>query len=370
MLEEDEGEFYQAYILNPSSKLTVVQLGAAEKIDSLISQLRKDLQSQSSRVDISTKSLSEAIFGPLQKLGIKEKTIYMTLDGNLQSIPISLVRGYLGEEKQIRLLSTSKDLIGLKNPIQKFSQKPVVVSNPTFNLELKNTSFQNQGTTLSTLRGWDGRLYGNHYLEQKGEQVNKLPTLHLYEDQATSDAVLAVSSPKILHIATHGFYYPPLRQNESKNPLSIPEYNQLDNPLVRSGIVLAGANNSANAGGDDGILTALELLSLDLDATKLVILSACDTGRGDNVSGEGLFGLQRALKIAGARSTILSLWQVDDTATAAFMTYFYEQINKGLGTDKSLFNTQSYFKNHPIPAWMHPFYWSAFQLVGDWRPID
>ena len=97
--------------------MTVVQLGAAEKIDSLISQLRKDLQSQSSRVDISTKSLSEAIFGPLQKLGIKEKTIYMTLDGNLQSIPISLVQGYLGE-KQIRLLSTSKDLIGLKNPFR------------------------------------------------------------------------------------------------------------------------------------------------------------------------------------------------------------------------------------------------------------
>ena len=96
----------------------------------------------------------------------------MTLDGNLQSIPISLVRGYLGEEKQIRLLSTSKDLIGLKNPIQKSTQKSVVISNPSFNLELKNTSFQNQGTKLSTLRGWDGTVIWHQYPEQK-KKVNK-----------------------------------------------------------------------------------------------------------------------------------------------------------------------------------------------------
>ena len=143
----------------------------------------------------------------------------MTLDGNLQSIPISLVRGYLGEEKQIRLLSTSKDLIGLKNPIQEFSQKPVVVSNPTFDLELKNTSFQNQGTTLSTLRGWDGTVIWQPLpgTKKEGEQVNKLLNgLHLYEDQATSDAVLAVSSQKFFILQHMGFTIPHSGRTKAK----------------------------------------------------------------------------------------------------------------------------------------------------------
>ena len=373
ILEKDEGEFYQAYILKPNGELTVVQLGTAEKIDDTISQIRKALQNQSPKIKIITQRLSEIIFAPLQKYGMKGETIYMTLDGSLHSMPISLMQEHLAEDEQVRLISASKDLISLKNKSRKSSQKSVVVSNPTFDLQLKKTTFENQREELSTLRGWDEiaswkPLPGT---KKEGQKVNQLlGGLHLYEDQATSDALLAVSSPKILHIATHGFYRSSPRQNNNQSDILSPEYNQLDNPLVKSGIVLAGANNPENVGDDDGILTALELLSLDLDGTKLVTLSACDTGIGEDVFGEGLFGLQRALSIAGARSMILSLWQVDDTATAAFMKHFYEQINKSMAIDQALFITQSHFKNHPIPAWRHPFYWSAFQLIGDWRPIN
>ena len=373
VLEEDEGEFYQAFMLKPTGQLVVVQLGAAEKIDKKIKQLRTALLNQSTAAESISRELSEIIFNPLSRHGLEGKTIYLTLDGNLQSVPISMMQKSLPKTRQVRLISASKDLVNLKHPSKRIALQPVIISNPTFDLTLKKKEIETQAPKQSKLRGWDKSVTWQLLpgTKKEGEKVSQLINgLHVSEEAATTSAVLGVSSPKILHIATHGFYYPSPATRKSNSSLAWPEYNQLDNPLVRSGIVLAGANNPTNAGENDGVLTALELLSLDLEGTKLVTLSACDTGRGDNISGEGLFGLQRALNIAGTRSMILSLWQVDDAATAAFMSYFYEQANKGIGIDEALAKTQSYFQEHPIPAWRHPFYWSAFQLIGDWRPIS
>jgi hypothetical protein len=141
--------------------------------------------------------------------------------------------------------------------------------------------------------------------------------------------------------------------------------------MLRSGLVLAGANQPNADPSDDGYLTAAEAAKLQLDGTELVVLSACATGQGDIRSGEGVYGLQRALTVAGARSTLLSLWKVDDKATAEFMVRFYKRLKAGEPRSDALAATQKEFRDGKtgIPGWSDPFYWAAWQLVGDWRSI-
>ena len=145
---------------------------------------------------------------------------------------------------------------------------------------------------------------------------------------------------------------------------------RIENPLLRSGIVLAGANQPNSNPNDDGYLLALEVAKLEWQGTELAVISGCESGKGDIQSGEGVYGLKRAIAVAGARSSLLSLWKVDDRSTAAFMKSFYQRLKKGEGRADALAATQKEFKNHSIPGWRHPYVWAAFQLSGDWRPID
>ena len=169
-------------------------------------------------------------------------------------------------------------------------------------------------------------------------------------------AVQEQESPKVLHIASHAYF--------------LPDQEKGENPLLRSGIVLAGANEPESNPKDDGYLTALEITKLDWQGTELVVISGCESGKGDIQSGEGVYGLKRAIAVAGARSSLLSLWKVDDRATAAFMKKFYQKLIKGEGRADALAATQKEFRNHSIAGWRHPYVWAAFQLSGDWGPIQ
>ena len=159
-----------------------------------------------------------------------------------------------------------------------------------------------------------------------------------------------------MHIASHAYYL-------NNNALEI-------NSLLKSGIVLAGANHPELNPQDDGYLTALEISKLNWIGTELVVISACESGLGDIESGEGVYGIKRSISVAGARSSLLSLWKVQDSATAAFMESFYKKLINKEGRADALASTQKEFRNHPIEAWRHPNVWAAFQLSGDWRPID
>jgi len=134
--------------------------------------------------------------------------------------------------------------------------------------------------------------------------------------------------------------------------------------------VLAGANQPTLDPNDDGYLTSAEALNLNLKGTELVVLSACSTGQGDVRTGEGVYGLQRSLTVAGARSTLLSLWKVEDAATAEFMVRYYKRLKAGEARSDALAAVQKEFRDGAIPAWKHPYYWAAWQLVGDWKPIQ
>jgi CHAT domain-containing protein len=187
----------------------------------------------------------------------------------------------------------------------------------------------------------------------------------LLEGAAASETRFKQEAPgkRVLHLATHGFF---VGETCAEKPAA-------GNPLLLSGLVLAGANRlakaPAKAQADDGILTAEELASLDLSAADLVVLSACDTGRGEVSIGEGVFGLRRALEIAGAHSVVMSLFPVPDRQAGRFMDRFYHARLAGRpipdAARSATLQALQDLRRAERPA--HPYYWAGFVTAGDWR---
>lgn len=140
-----------------------------------------------------------------------------------------------------------------------------------------------------------------------------------------------------------------------------------ENVLLRSGLALAGANQGDDGQGEDGIFTALEASGLDLQGTRLVVLSACETGSGEVQNGEGVYGLRRALVLAGAESQVISLWRVDDDATCRLMIDFYENLKSGMGRSEALRQVQLNLLKSSDHG--HPRFWAGFILSGQWAPL-
>ncbi len=189
------------------------------------------------------------------------------------------------------------------------------------------------------------------------------------EDQLKS--LCGFSSPKIIHIATHGYYIPELKRKEKIDFIPIgngAQFTSSVNPLLRTGLILAGANNKwvnniEIDGADDGILTALEISNLNFLNTDLVVLSACETGLGDINGSEGVYGLQRAFRLAGVKRMIVSLWQVPDSETAEMMEYFYSSLmNEKKGYYDAFRAAQNKMKQkYPFS----PIKWAGFVLIGE-----
>jgi CHAT domain-containing protein len=158
----------------------------------------------------------------------------------------------------------------------------------------------------------------------------------------------------MLHIASHGFFLPDARVNG-------------ENPLLRAGLALAGANLPHET-NESGILTALEASSLNLWGTQLVTLSACDTGVGEIRNGEGVYGLRRSFVLAGAESMVMSLWPVSDSVARETMVAYYTGLRAGLGRGDALRQAKLALLRRKIRQ--HPFYWASFIQSGDWTSLD
>jgi CHAT domain-containing protein len=204
-------------------------------------------------------------------------------------------------------------------------------------------------------------------------------TLVLGGDSA-SESVFKSLAPghRVLHLATHGFFLDgdcvPATSAAGERGVAAAASTRLleESPLLRSGLVLAGANRrtEASAGDDDGMLTAEEIAGLDLSSAQWTVLSACDTGRGDWQAGEGVLGLRRAFQVAGARTVILSLWPVIDTVAADWMTALYKRKfveNASTASAVRGANRTLLAARRAAGQSTHPLYWSGFIATGDWR---
>ena len=203
-------------------------------------------------------------------------------------------------------------------------------------------------------------------------RINKYEPVVIKGWMAKEDAIKAMNgkkSPPVLHIATHGFFFDDPQKANTENyadeSVEGKTFQLSDNSLFRSGLLFAGANETWKGKyieglEDDGILTAYEVSNLYLPNTKLVVLSACETALGDIKGSEGVYGLQRAFKMAGVKNLVMSLWKVPDTETAEFMQLFYKNMFESKAIDQSFYKTQTIMKNKYRDD---PYKWAAWILL-------
>jgi CHAT domain-containing protein/tetratricopeptide (TPR) repeat protein len=405
---------YLALLLRPDGMIRAIPLGEAAPIDAAVaaavaaSAVREGQPEAPEKLAV----VSRLVLAPLQRelMGVRE--LFLSPDGELNRLPFAALpvagpKGggiadgpitadgkTLGDAVALRLLTTGRDLLRLQQPA-KAGAAPVLIANPDFNAASRSakggaSAAASTATGPSVLRGGQQRSPGVRGLtawqplggtEQEARQLAPLLCggAVISGPAATASVVLAQRAPRILHIATHGFFLADqapasgtatgARSGGAPSEGSAAAAPTREDPLQRSGLVFAGANQPDANPNDDGYLTAAEATAMDLEGTELVTLSACETGLGGVRSGEGVYGLQRSLAVAGARSTLLSLWKVDDYLTITFMERYYNRLKTGQGRADALRDTQKEFrgdknsKHHDIRVW------GAFQLSGDWRAL-
>ena len=301
------------------------------------------------------------------------KTIYISLSGVLYQLSFPIITA--NEPFNIICLSSTRKIL----PSQIFdkilsSKEAILYGDINYNETSKVSSEYSQMnflhqpnlTNFVTRSGFQPLPYTKIEIEKIFNILSKdkYKVMKMVGSFATEESFNSMPSylPNILHIATHGFYFPPSQTNNEfwLSSLSGNSSFESQNPLFRSGLLLAGANKySKKTSRNDGIITAYEISKLDLSYTDLVVLSACETGLGDIKGDEGVFGLQRAFKLAGVNSIIMSLWKIPDQQTAELMQYFYKFYISGKSKNESLKLAQKRISlKYP-----NPYYWAAFVLI-------
>lgn len=340
--------------------------------------------------------LTALVWRPLQQELQGIRRIFFSPAGALHNIGIEYAPGM--EDYEMYRLSTTREIIDKKNITAPFAQSdlPAYLYGGVDYNSLPLTQGQSAKTTGDTgdrslniqlhralidrlnLRGADVGLSDLPGTKKEVEDIKRLfdncrQTSTLYTGtQATESSVKRISGhpPYILHIATHGFYF-----TKTQSQVQLPIYQQFfhertdyeDKALSRSGLFFAGANTlkdqAISLEADDGILTAQEVSRLDLRGLGLVVLSACKTGNGEISQGEGVFGLQRGFKKAGAQALVMSLWEVNDTATQILMTAFYDNLLQRQSKRDAFRHAQQHLIKADNGRYDSPKYWAAFILL-------
>lgn len=381
-------EQYAAYVIGPAGEPRAIELGDAGPIDEAVFKLREAL-SDPERKDAKSlsRALDEKIMRPLRPLLGSSKRLVVSPDGTLNFIPFEALADengkFLIETWSVSYVTSGRDLFrwGQRNASR---SGPVIVANPAFGEIVKRPAGEGNSASRGVDRTGISRL-GFTPLSGTAQEaqaiMNKLSKATLYAgDDADKKRLLTVAGPKILHVATHGFFLGDSVEQAAAHtrgftlegeapPAAVQTVENLDkravdkpSPLLRSGLALARANARGEA-RSDGILTALEASSLDLEGTKLVVLSACETGLGQARSGEGVEGLRRAFVLAGAETTVMSLWKVDDEATRDMMVDYYQRLEAGGGRSEAMREVRLAMLGNDATA--HPFYWASFIVAGN-----
>jgi len=344
----------------------------------------------------------ELIWKPLQPALAGETRIFLSADGVLNQIPLGIVAALDGkllmEEYDLRLLSSTRDILRAVPPpagstalligdpvfdlteeqqrvaIQKLTipqkQAPSPTAAPSPSPSSPNQVSRDQGNSSTLPRlpgtGTEVRAIAGLMLQHKWK------TSVYTDDSALKSVVEQASSPRVLHLATHGFFLPDQKFKNDRLSRGESSPSEFEDPMLRSGLYFSGANRAlagkpSAQGLDNGVLTAMEAGNLNLRGTQLVVLSACNTGQGDVKNGEGVFGLRRALEEAGAQVVLMSLWSVPDEETLELMSLFYARWLSGIEAHQALKEAQLEMREKVKTA--HggrdlPYYWGAFVLVG------
>jgi CHAT domain-containing protein/Tfp pilus assembly protein PilF len=339
------------------------------------------------------------IWKPVEAALSGKTRVYVSPDGVLNQLPLGIIAGADGklemEKYDLRVVSSTRDLLRTGAPHG--AETAVLVGNPVFALseaeqraaEQKLTlpqathaeaaaipvgdisRDQGTGTVLPPLPGTGAEVNAIAELMQQRQWKTSVYT----GDQALKRVVEETNSPRIVHLATHGFFLPDQQVKASQleaEQLGEKQASGLEDPMLRSGLYFAGADRTlaGKASGpdvDNGVLTAMEAANLNLRGTELVVLSACNTGQGDVKNGEGVFGLRRALEEAGAQHVLMSLWSVPDQETLELMQRFYSKWLAGTEVHAALEQAQMEMREKVKAAHEGrdlPYYWGAFVLVG------
>ncbi|MGE5503863.1 MAG: tetratricopeptide repeat protein [Actinomycetota bacterium] len=374
----------------------LVQYPDSAAIDAAVIKYRGDIQSEELELDdvLDTgQKVYDLVWKPLEDTVSGRKKLYVVPDGTLNILPFSALvdqdRKYLMEHIDLHVFTTTRNLLPSELPAAKGGY--FIEAGPDYNTEDaagkdtldKARSRSRAGSMQEGLRGMSSGMRGLKFdplpgAEKEGRLImEKVETGgrpgSIYSKNAAQEKVLRdlAEPPEILHIATHGFF---LKADDTlrKRLLKLQRSSDFqfpppgDNPLLRSGLAFAGINANAPLLGEidtdnDGVLTALEVLSLNLTGTKLAILSACETGLGEIHEGEGVYGLRRSFQEAGVGSVVSSLWEVSDAGTQTLMASLYARLLAGKSPHQALREAQ--LEMLRTPQWSSPYIWSAFFMV-------
>jgi len=414
---------YVAFVLrSDGSAPAVVPLGRASAIDALVARWRVQITAAvtapspveaEAAYRIAGAALRRSVWEPLQKHIAEAKTVFIVPDGTLNlvsfaALPVGRAKYVIDQAAVVHYLSAERDVATPEHPSTKaggllavggaafddatlFARTktgaPVATpSGAPAMASLRAAACDSlQSMQFRPLAGTSGEIH----------DIAKLWTessAELLEGRAASERAVKrdAAGRRVLHLATHGFFLGDCRPSSagtrsvggltmlakassSSRPVSPAGRRLLTaNPLLMSGLALAGANRRASAGptDEDGILTAEEVTTINLEGVEWVVLSACDSGLGEVRVGEGVFGLRRAFQVAGARTVIMSLWSVEDAATRSWMRSLYQnRLQNHLNTADAVHAASGSILRERRAAGKstHPFYWAAFVAAGDWR---
>lgn len=369
------GDYYALLFKRSIPELSMVKLCSEE-------QLTRD------------EDIYASIWAPLEGYLQDITDIYFSPDGKLYNIGIEYAcmpsedKTLINEKYRIYRLSSTRELVVARNKDYyhlKAEESAILYGGIDYDDESGDTETEDTELTYRSafnLRSLDrGSVNTLPYLPGTKKEIEMIgitlqeastpiPVTTLTNRNATETSFKQLSGKKnrVIHLATHGFYITKKQANQMSghsviNISNIHDSYVEDRELLRSGLLMAGAmSEEKDKAIDDGILTALEVASMDLTGTELIVLSACETALGD-VSSEGVFGLQRGFKKAGAQSLLMSLWKVDDTATQILMTEFYKGLTLGQSKREALLNAQKYLRQCQDGKYDKPEYWAAFILL-------
>jgi len=337
------------------------------------------------------KSLYDLIWAKIEAAGlVGTKTVYYSPSGVLHRLNLGAIAAddetILSDKYNLVAMNSTRQLV-IPPTVTTQANDALLVGGVNFEWDSVLDEQQEEPLLAirSTAEAWteSGTRGGTwSYLKWTEKEVERIASTmttggfkasQLTGAAATEEAIKTIgteaASPRILHIATHGFFFPdPEISSSTRGGLGEeePVFKSSDNPMIRSGLILAGGNYAWQNGKpvspekEDGILTAYEISQMNLSNTELVVLSACETGLGDIQGNEGVYGLQRAFKIAGAKYLIMSLWQVPDRETMEFMTTFYRNwLEEKMTIPDAFRKTQREMRDR----FYNPYSWAGFVLV-------